>query len=339
MLRALWGYVGDKLTMPVEALNRENIEDKLYARDVNEKTINTFIQALDECEFERYAPGDAAGNMNKTFEAAMTAIMDIENVMKKVKKNRNPYTMKSVVWMVMLMLLPATSMASTKQNADKEYLKGNYQQAAADYEELLKHGASAEVYYNLGNAYYRQDNITKAVLNYERALMLDPGNKDIRFNLQFARSKTIDKIANEDEVFFVTWYKSAVNFTSVDNWARTAIVSIIVALLLFLVYLFVENINVRKIGFFGSLVFVVLFLLANFFAWQQKMQYENRTGAIVTVPVVSVKKTPSAQAGEEFVIHEGTRVDIIDKSMKQWREVRTGDGREGWIPSTMIEEI
>jgi uncharacterized protein YgiM (DUF1202 family) len=105
------------------------------------------------------------------------------------------------------------------------------------------------------------------------------------------------------------------------------------------VYLFVENINVRKIGFFGSLVFVVLFLLANFFAWQQKMQYENRTGAIVTVPVVSVKKTPSAQAGEEFVIHEGTRVDIIDKSMKQWREVRTGDGREGWIPSTMIEEI
>ena len=339
VLRALWGYVGDKLTMPVEALNRENIEDKLYARDVNEKTINTFIQALDECEFERYAPGDAAGNMNKTFEAAMTAIMDIENVMKKVKKNRNPYTMKSVVWMVMLMLLPTTSMASTKQNADKEYLKGNYQQAAADYEELLKHGASAEVYYNLGNAYYRQDNITKAVLNYERALMLDPGNKDIRFNLQFARSKTIDKIANEDEVFFVTWYKSAVNFTSVDNWARTAIVSIIVALLLFLVYLFVENINVRKIGFFGSLVFVVLFLLANFFAWQQKMQYENRTGAIVTVPVVSVKKTPSAQAGEEFVIHEGTRVDIIDKSMKQWREVRTGDGREGWIPSTMIEEI
>ena len=340
VLRALWGYVGDKLSMPVEALNRENIEDKLYARDVNEKTINTFIQAIDECEFERYAPGDVAGNMNKTLDAAMTAIMDIENVMKKVKKNRNPYTMKSVILLLMMLLLSASSMASTtKQNADNEYLKGNYQQAAIDYEELLKHGASAEIYYNLGNAYFRQDNITKAVLNYERALMLDPGNDDIRFNLQYARSKTIDKIANEDEVFFVTWYKSLVNFTCVDNWARTAIVSIIAALLLFLVYLFMENINIRKVGFFGSVVFVVLFLFSNFFAWQQKKQFENRTGAIVISPVVSVKKTPSAQAGEEFVIHEGTRVDITDKSMKQWREVRTGDGREGWIPASVIEEI
>ena len=326
--------------MPVEALNRENIEDKLYARDVNEKTINTFIQALDECEFERYAPGDVAGNMNKTLDAAMTAIMDIENVMKKVKKNRNPYTMKSVVLLLMMLLLSASSMASTtKQNADNEYLKGNYQQAAIDYEELLKHGASAEIYYNLGNAYFRQDNITKAVLNYERALMLDPGNDDIRFNLQYARSKTIDKIANEDEVFFVTWYKSLVNFTCVDNWARTAIVSVIAALLLFLVYLFMTNINIRKVGFFGSVVFVVLFLFSNFFALQQKKQFENRTGAIVISPVVSVKKTPSAQAGEEFVIHEGTRVDITDKSMKQWREVRTGDGREGWIPASVIEEI
>ena len=75
------------------------------------------------------------------------------------------------------------------------------------------------------------------------------------------------------------------------------------------------------------------------YSHEHRQQFENRTGAIVISPVVSVKKTPSAQAGEEFVIHEGTRVDITDKSMKQWREVRTGDGREGWIPASVIEEI
>jgi hypothetical protein len=83
VMRALWGYVGDKLNIPVSELSRENIQEKLAEQHVDDKTINKFVGALDECEYERYAPGDPAGNMNKTFESAMTAIMDIENVMKK----------------------------------------------------------------------------------------------------------------------------------------------------------------------------------------------------------------------------------------------------------------
>ena len=86
VLRALWGYVGDKLNMPVEALSRENIAEKLHAHEVDESTEKLFLGALDECEFERYAPGDSAGNMNKTFEAAMKAIEQIESTMKKSKK-------------------------------------------------------------------------------------------------------------------------------------------------------------------------------------------------------------------------------------------------------------
>ena len=86
VLRALWGYVGDKLNMPVESLSRENISQRLSEREVSEANVNLFISALDECEFERYAPGDAKGNMNKTFKAAMTAIENIEDTMKKRKK-------------------------------------------------------------------------------------------------------------------------------------------------------------------------------------------------------------------------------------------------------------
>ena len=341
VLRALWGYVGDKMNIPVEQLSRENIEDKLRMYQVDNQTISKFISALDECEFERYAPGDPAGNMNKTFESAMTAIMNIEDAMKK-NKHTSKRGVSDAAHLLILEFLLLSSMsvqAITKQNADDEYKKGNYQQAIKDYEELLKDGVSAELYYNLGNAYFRTDNITKAVLAYERAHLIDPGDDDINYNLQFARSRTIDKITPQSEMFFVTWYHALVNFTSVDSWARLAIVSIVLVLLLVLLYLFAPSINLRKVGFFGAIIFLVLFLLSNLFAYQQKQLLINRCGAIVVAPTVNVKKTPSASSNDSFVIHEGTRVTITDKSIKGWRNVSLDDGREGWVLERQIEEI
>ena len=337
VLRALWGYVGDKLNMPAEKLSRENISEKLQSHNVDDNTISKFLSAIDDCEMMRFAPGDPEGNMNKTFESAMTAIMEIENVMKK-KSNKAKVSGFSFVLMI-LMLMPLSANAITKQNADDEYAKGNYQQAIKDYQEILKAGVSSEIYYNLGNAYYRTDNITQALLAYERALQLSPGDNDIRFNLQYARSKTIDKITPETEMFFVTWYNSLVNFTSVDRWAKTAIVSIVMALLLILVFLFAPQMWARKSGFYGSAVFLLLFAFANLFAFQQKHELETKQGAIVIAPTVNVKKTPAASGTDVFVIHEGTRVDITDRGMKQWRGVKLADGREGWLKTSQIEEI
>ena len=337
VLRALWGYVGDKLNMPAEKLSRENISEKLQSHNVDDNTISKFLSAIDDCEMMRFAPGDPEGNMNKTFESAMTAIMEIENVMKK-KSNKAKASGFSFVLMI-LMLMPLSVNAITKQNADDEYAKGNYQQAIKDYQEILKTGVSSEIYYNLGNAYYRTDNITQALLAYERALQLSPGDNDIRFNLQYARSKTIDKITPETEMFFVTWYNSLVNFTSVDRWANTAIISIVMALLLILVFLFAPQMWARKSGFYGSAVFLLLFAFANLFAFQQKHELETKQGAIVIAPTVNVKKTPAASGTDIFVIHEGTRVDITDRGMKQWRGIKLADGREGWLKTSQIEEI
>ena len=151
VLRALWGYVGDKLNMPAEKLSRENISEKLQSHNVDDNTISKFLSAIDDCEMMRFAPGDPEGNMNKTFESAMTAIMEIENVMKK-KSNKAKVSGFSFVLMI-LMLMPLSANAITKQNADDEYAKGNYQQAIKDYQEILKAGVSSEIYYNLGNAY------------------------------------------------------------------------------------------------------------------------------------------------------------------------------------------
>ena len=345
VLRALWGYVGDKLNMPVESLSRDNISQRLSEREVSEANVNLFISALDECEFERYAPGDAKGNMNKTFNAAMTAIENIEDTMKKRKKVKTAGV--GAVLLILSLGLATTASAqkttipehATKAMADSAYVRQQYQQAIADYEALLKKGVSADIYYNLGNAYYRTENITRAVINYERALLLSPGDRDIRFNLQLARSKTIDKITPESEMFFVTWYRSLVNIMSVDGWATMSLVSLALAIMLALCYLFTARVWMQKTGFFGSFAMIVIFGLSNLFAWQQKDQLVNRTGAIVISPAAAVKSTPANGGTDLFIIHEGTKVEITDSSMKEWKEVRIADGKEGWIKTSMIEMI
>jgi tetratricopeptide (TPR) repeat protein len=333
VLRALWGYVGDKLNIPVAQLSHDNISSKLAERGVHQSIIDKFIGALDECEFERYAPGDPKGNMSKVYDKAMLAIEKIEEVMKKAGRK------SAATIAVLLMLLPMAANAATKADADSAYVNGNYQEAIKVYESLLKHGESAELYYNLGNAYYRTENITRAVLNYERALLLSPGDGDIRFNLQIARSKTIDKIVPESEMFFVTWYRSLVNIMSVDGWGRMALVSLALVIVLFLVYLFSARVWVQKVGFFGGGILLVVFVFSNFFAWQQRQQLLNREGAIVVAPSVTVKSTPAQNGTDLFILHEGTKVVITDGSMKSWREIRLADGKKGWIESKKIELI
>ena len=233
----------------------------------------------------------------------------------------------------------ASASALTKAEADSAYVRGDYQQAIKGYEAMLKQGVSADLYYNLGNAYYRTENITRAVLNYERALLLSPSDRDIRFNLQMARSKTIDKIVPEQEMFFVTWYRSLINMASVDGWARTALIALALAIVLALVYLFSEPIWLRKVGFFGAIFLLALFVASNLFAHQQKQMLVNRRGAIITAPAVTVKSTPASQGTDLFILHEGTKVTVTDASMKQWREIRLADGKEGWIETRQMEEI
>lgn len=240
---------------------------------------------------------------------------------------------------LLLLISMSPVFAVTKQEADECYKKANYQEAIAKYNELLKQGSSVGVYYNLGNAYYRSDNLAQAILCYERALRLSPGDEDIRFNLQFATSKTIDKITPVDENVFSAWYKSVVSLTSVDNWARIGIACVIAALILMLVFLFANRVLLRKAGFYGSIAFLIAFLFSTLFAWQQKSSLQGDMSAIVVKPSVNVKQSPVSNAADAFVVHEGTKVQITDNGIKGWSEVRLGDGREGWILSSALEQI
>ena len=228
----------------------------------------------------------------------------------------------------------------TKADADSAYAQEQFAKAAKMYEQLLReNGESAQLYYNLGNAYYRQDKVALAILNYERAALFDPGDADIRFNLQMARAKTIDKVVPESEMFFVTTFRSIVLSMSVDQWAWLAVVCFLLTLVCIALYLFLPELWAQKTCFFLAIIFLLVCVLANVAAYQQRKQIADRQNAIIMVPSVVVKSTPSESGTDLFILHEGSRVKVVDASMKDWCEIRMADGKEGWMQKDKMEII
>ena len=228
----------------------------------------------------------------------------------------------------------------TKGEADSAYIRNDYASAIQHYEDLLKEkGESADVYYNLGNSYYKSDNIAKAILNYERALLLKPGDNDIRFNLEMARSKTVDKVNPVSEMFFVTWTKSLMNTMGADSWGRWAITTFILFIFSLIIFIFGKQIVFKKIGFATAILFFLVVVVTNIFAYQQKDELTDRANAIVISPSITVKSTPNKGGTDLFILHEGHKVSIKDNSMKEWKEIRLEDGNVGWVPADAIEVI
>lgn len=227
----------------------------------------------------------------------------------------------------------------TKAEGDSAYMRNDYASAIQIYENLLKRGEAAEIYYNLGNSYYKADDIAKAILNYERALLLQPGNADIRANLEVARSKTIDKVVPTPEIFFVSWTKSLINSLSVDVWAKLGVAFFILLIVSLYLFFFSKQIVWKKTGFIAGMTFLVLVILSNVFAAQQKRELENRDAAIVLSPSVTVRSTPSESGTSLFILHEGHKVEVKDNTMREWKEIRLEDGKVGWVPSSAIEVI
>lgn len=227
----------------------------------------------------------------------------------------------------------------TKAEGDSAYIKNDYASAIQIYESLLKDEEAADIYYNLGNSYYKAGVIAKAVLNYERALLLQPGNSDIRANLEVARAKTIDKVEPIPEVFFISWIKALENSISVDAWAAWGIISFILFIIALYFFVFSKQIARKKISFISAILFLIIVICSNLFASQQKERLVNRDDAIVMNPSVTVRSTPSESGTSLFVLHEGRKVSIKDNSMKEWKEIRLEDGKVGWVPASTIEII
>ncbi len=251
--------------------------------------------------------------------------------------------MKARVIFSILFILNASFLSAqtvSKSVADSAYANEDYTEAARIYQSLIDSlGESAVLYYNLGNCYYRQDSIARAILNYERARLLDPTDNDLAFNLELARTKTVDKVAPANDMFFVTLFRSLVLSMTVRGWKMLGIGAFVLMLICIAVYLFAPVLTAKKVGFTVAILLLIVCVFANIAAAQQRSQINHRTGAILMSPSAVVKSTPSASGTDLFILHEGTHVQIIDDTMREWVEVRMSDGKEGWLQRSEIERI
>ena len=228
----------------------------------------------------------------------------------------------------------------TLAEADSAYIQGDYLTAISIYEWIVDNqGVNATLYMNLGNCWLKRDEVAKAILCYERAYLIDPSDPDVRFNLELARTKTVDKVNPVNQLFIVVWFKKLLAVLDVNGWAVLTVILFAVTILLAGVLLFSKKSGIRKISFSFSVFFLLLSILSFIFATTQMGNIRNRDTAIIMSPSVTVKSTPTSAGTDLFIIHEGRKVQILDSSMKEWVEIRLEDGNTGWIPVNVMEII
>lgn len=248
--------------------------------------------------------------------------------------------MKKIYFILMLLVTTGVAFGQTKPQADSAYVNNDYAGAVEMYESILANeGESADIYYNLGNSYYKMDNIAKAILNYEKALVLNPGDGDIRFNLELAQSKAVDKVTPISEMFFTTWIRSVTNLMSEKGWAKSGIVTFVLMLSCLAIYFFSKKVVWKKIGFIAAVCMLLLCVVSNVFASNQKQKAQDHGSAIIMAPSVTVKSTPNEGGTDLFILHEGRKIQIKDNTMKEWKEIQLEDGNAGWVPASVIEVI
>ena len=343
--RSLLGFVGDKLAMDMADQTKENIAAALVGGGVPEGVAADFVALLDACEFARYAPDAGHEAMNKHYEQAVSLITAIGSTMKKAPVGKAG----AAVALLLLLSLPFAAQASSAtldypdslwQAGVQAYTEGDYAGALTDWEEVRSAGLmSKELYYNLGNAYFKNGEIATAILWYERALRLDPSDADVRYNLDYARALTQDRIDEVPEFFFNQWGRALCYRLPSNTWAVLAVVLFALTVALVLLFLLGSTSGRRRLGFFAAIAaFLLTFLCWDFAQWQRR-EALRQDMAIVMRPVSAVKSSPSAEGAKDlFILHEGTRVKVLD-NVGGFSNVELADGRQGWIAVTDIEII
>ena len=197
---------------------------------------------------------------------------------------------------------------------------------------------SAKLYYNLANACFKQEELGRAILFYRRALRLQPGDADIRYNLSVAEARTKDTIERIPEFFLVTWLRALRHTMSATAWTVWSIVWLLVALSLVLFYLLAQRLSLRKVGFYGTLAALLLFVVTTWFAAASRTEQIGEEEAVVISLSAAVKASPDRASTDLFVLHEGTVVEVTNR-LGDWCEVMIADGKKGWTEQSRIEVI
>ncbi|MBL4653588.1 MAG: tetratricopeptide repeat protein [Flavobacteriales bacterium] len=225
------------------------------------------------------------------------------------------------------------------QQGNTSYKTENYEEASKLYTEVLAANyESSALYFNLGNCYYKLNQIPDAILNYEKALKLNLGNSDIKFNLTIANKQITDKLETIPKLFITQWWNSFTQLFNIDTWAWIVILSLLFAVALFALFKLSNTEFTKKTSFYGFLLLLCLTFTAYLSGSKQKQLRENSTEAIIFAPSLTVKSSPATNSQDLFLIHEGTKVSLLE-TVDDWYKVSIPDGNTGWIPISAAKQI
>lgn len=350
VLTAMWGYMSDKLGIPVSDLSKDNIATELERYGVDESLRSETLDLLEQCEFAQYAPELAGDDMMPLYDKAAQVMEKLESV-KPQEKARN---MKTLVIGIMTLLgssvcVPLQAATVTAVQADSAYVQERYHDALKAYQLMAEQqGTSAELYYNMGNTYYKINDCAHAILCYERSLLLDPTSRDTRENLEFVRQKLKLPVATGSRSFVTQVAQSVAFWFSSNGWAVMAAILFVLCLLAVALYVFAVQVKWRKVGFFSAIALLVLSALALTCSLYLRNRAANSHAAIVMTQSASLSNAPRApQDNEEaFKLPQGSKVEITDSvttgaadGSGKWYHVESTNGRTAWINGNDIEII
>jgi len=246
---------------------------------------------------------------------------------------------------LILFFLLAGSVQAQDTNTDKFnqgvtlFTSSSYNEALQVWTEIYNTGyRSAELNYNIGNAYFKLNDIPNAILFYERAYLLKPTDENINYNLQIARTLIVDRFKEIPELFFVRWYNLVALFLSANAWAVISLAAFIICLLFLSFYLYSSKYRFKVLGFWLAMVFLIISASSLALTLRNKSLVFNSNKAIISSPIVNGKSSPDSSGTDLFILHEGTRITIEDK-VGEWYEIRLSDGNKGWVPVNCLNII
>lgn len=251
--------------------------------------------------------------------------------------------MKQFIIILLSLTLSFGLFAQNYQSAfllgNEAYTQENYKEAADIYEQILaKNQTSFELYYNLGNAYFRLNEIPKSILNYERALQIKPHHSDTHYNLKLANQRTLDQISATPPFFLIQWWIDWRGLLSSTVWSILSILMMAIGITNIVVWLLGKSRKSRKFGFligFSALALSILLVLT---AWQRYTYEQDSNMAILFAKEYHLKSGADDSSPSVLLLHEGTKVELLDE-IGLWSKVRLPNGEQGWLPIESLVKI
>lgn len=249
------------------------------------------------------------------------------------------------ILILLILVLPVNTVFSQEERSVKFkkgvelYSASNYQEALKEWSDIYNTGYhSATLNYNIGNAYFKLNDIPGAILFYERALLLKPADNSINYNLQIARSLVVDKFEEIPELFFVRWFDFLSLVLSTNAWAVISIIPFILFLVLLSLYIYSSKYRLKVIGFWFALMFLIISASSLAFTMRNKSLVYDSHKAVIFAPSLNGKSSPDNSGTDLFVLHEGSKVSIED-TVGEWYEIKLSDGNKGWVPANSMTII